>query len=91
MSTLDFLFVNVAIPSLQTGLRALGVLAIAAQVGNALGVSVIGIVASGALAVAPRPAQITHAFGHGLIYLIGVGIAVAIATQLLPRNAPEAG
>lgn len=70
---------------------ASGVLTTAAQVGNALGVSLIGIVASRALTALPRTAAIGHAFGHGLIYLMGVALAVAITAQLLPRRPPAAG
>jgi EmrB/QacA subfamily drug resistance transporter len=61
-----------------------GVLATAQQVGNALGVAVIGIVFYAALgdgAGRSYPA----AFSHSIGYLIAVEITLAILVQLLPR------
>jgi EmrB/QacA subfamily drug resistance transporter len=61
---------------------AAGVLTTTAQIGNALGVALIGIVFYGALAGSAYP----HAFGHGLLYLAVTELAVAALVQLLPRR-----
>jgi EmrB/QacA subfamily drug resistance transporter len=58
-----------------------GVLATAQQVGNALGVAVIGIVFYSGHAPAPA------AFAHSLTYLIAVELALVGFVQLLPRTA----
>jgi EmrB/QacA subfamily drug resistance transporter len=58
---------------------AAGVLTTTVQIGNALGVALIGIVFYGAL-----HGGYPHAFSHGLIYLAAVELAVAALVQFLP-------
>ena len=77
---------------------ASGILATGAQVGNALGVSFIGLLFYGALSQsggavgAPGGSSplYAHAFSVSLIFLIGVGVALALLVQLLPRAAGPA-
>ncbi|MGI8553688.1 MAG: MFS transporter, partial [Dehalococcoidia bacterium] len=64
---------------------ASGVLAAMQQVGNAVGVAIIGVVFYGALGSGRRGA-FADAFGAGLIYLIALAIAVALLLRLLPRR-----
>ncbi|MFI7209862.1 MFS transporter [Micromonospora maritima] len=66
-----------------------GVLATGLQIGNAIGVSIIGLIFYGALGDAPRPADFAHAFNLSLIYLIVVGVVLAGLVQLLPNGAPK--
>jgi hypothetical protein len=64
-----------------------GALTAAIQVGNVVGVAIIGIIFCGSLGAAERTASpYPKAFGAGLIYLICVAFAVAILIQLLPRQ-----
>ena len=56
------------------------------QVGNAIGVAVIGIVFCGAAGSAGAGAGIVHAFQASIPYLVGFAIAVAALVQLLPRR-----
>src|SRR5262249_3031188 len=66
---------------------ASGVLTTAIQVGNAVGVAIIGIIFYGSLGAAQRAASAyPRAFGASLIYLICLAIGVAILVQLLPRE-----
>ncbi|KZM73896.1 hypothetical protein [Nocardia terpenica] len=70
---------------------ASGVLATGLQVGNALGVAVIGVVFYGLLppgaeAVAGWNAGYGHAFGWSLVYLTGVAVALIALVQVLPRG-----
>lgn len=70
---------------------ASGVLATGLQVGNALGVAVIGVVFYGLLppgaeTVAGRNAGYGHAFGWSLVYLTGVAVALIVLVQVLPRG-----
>jgi EmrB/QacA subfamily drug resistance transporter len=60
---------------------ASGVLSTVQQVGNALGVALIGIVFYGALG-----GGVAHAFRGSLIFLIVVELALAALVQLLPRQ-----
>jgi EmrB/QacA subfamily drug resistance transporter len=62
---------------------ASGVLATAQQVGNALGIAVIGVVFFGATDAGHT---IAHAFRLGLIDLAGLSLVVAALVQLLPRR-----
>ncbi|MFF9127557.1 hypothetical protein ACF09J_30565 [Streptomyces sp. NPDC014889] len=57
ITTLDFFIVNVAIPSLQTDRSAAsGVLTTGLQIGNSIGVAVIGVIfATAALLVQALP------------------------------------
>ena len=63
---------------------AAGLLSAAQQVGNAIGVALIGIVFYGALGEPPVPADFPHAFGAALALLIGLALAVVGLVQLLP-------
>jgi EmrB/QacA subfamily drug resistance transporter len=64
---------------------AAGILSTTVQVGNALGVALIGIVFYTAL----TPHHYPRAFAHGLTYLIAVELAVATLIQFLPREQAE--
>jgi len=65
---------------------AAGVLSSVQQVGNALGVAVIGIVFYNAAGSATGGAAIVHAFEVSIPYLVGLAVAVAALVQLLPRR-----
>jgi len=69
---------------------ASGVLATALQIGNALGVAIIGVIFYTTLGAAPTHDSYSHAFTQSLLYSIGVGIALALLVQLLPRPKPAA-
>ncbi|MEO3785562.1 MFS transporter [Actinocorallia sp. B10E7] len=60
---------------------ASGMLTTAQQVGGALGVGIVGVVFYGSLS-----GGVTHAFQHGLIYLIAVSLTLIGLVQLLPRT-----
>ncbi len=61
---------------------ASGILTTGIQVGNALGVSLIGLLFYGSLA----RGGYGRAFSVSLLFLIGVGLTVALLAQLLPRS-----
>jgi EmrB/QacA subfamily drug resistance transporter len=61
--------------------QAAGVLTTTQQVGNALGVGIIGVIFFGALGGGPA-----HAFQHGLIYLAAASLGLAAIVQLLPTR-----
>ena len=63
-----------------------GALTTAVQLGGALGVAIVGILFYG-----NASAGTTSAFGHGLVYLIAVTLAVAALVQALPRHRVGAG
>ncbi len=134
MSVLDFFMVNVAIPSIQTDLRAKasgtggslaalvpglvvdgagmkfalaplvgtvlarvrpehagaasGILSTSVQVGNALGVSLVGLLFFGALAQGGDAGAglYAHAYTVSLVFLIAVVLTAALLVQLLPRE-----
>jgi len=65
---------------------AAGVLSSVQQVGNAVGVAVIGIVFYGAAGSARTGTGIVRAFQASIPYLVGFAIAVAVLVQLLPRH-----
>ncbi len=65
---------------------ASGVLSSVQQVGNALGVAVIGIVFYNAAGHSTAGAGIVHAFEASIPYLVGLAVAVAGLVQLLPRK-----
>jgi EmrB/QacA subfamily drug resistance transporter len=77
------------IPPKYAGAAA-GVLATMLQVGNALGVAIIGIIFYGALGTGQSRTSAKSAypaaFGASLIYLIVLAVAVAALLQMLPRN-----
>jgi EmrB/QacA subfamily drug resistance transporter len=60
---------------------ASGLQATTVQVGNSLGVAVIGVVFFGALG-----GGFAHAFGAALIWLAALPLAVTVAVQFLPRE-----
>jgi predicted MFS family arabinose efflux permease len=64
---------------------AAGVLTTTVQIGNALGVALIGIVFYGALYTHTYP----HAFATGLAYLAAVELAVATLVQFLPARSEK--
>ena len=68
---------------------ASGVLTTAIQVGNAVGVALIGIVFYGALEEGTGAAAFERAFTSGLVFLIGVGIVLAVTVQFLPQKTRE--
>lgn len=67
---------------------AAGALATMLQVGNALGVAIIGIIFYGALGQGQTSARSAYpfAFDASLIYLIVLAVAVAALLQVLPRS-----
>jgi EmrB/QacA subfamily drug resistance transporter len=66
---------------------ASGVLATVQQMGNALGVALIGIVFYGAAGRQGDVAAITHAFGASLLYLLVLALAVAVLYRRFSRLA----
>lgn len=67
----------------QYAAAASGVLSTAMQIGNALGVAVIGIVFYNALGSSPTPASMPHAFVISILLLVAVTAAVAVLVQFL--------
>ncbi|GAA0665286.1 MFS transporter [Kitasatospora atroaurantiaca] len=65
---------------------ASGVLSTALQIGNALGVALIGLIFYNALDLSAGPATYAHAFQLSLFYSIGIGVVLAAIVQLLPRG-----
>ena len=78
------------VPAGQSG-AASGVLTTALQVGNSLGVAIIGVLFYGALGHAGGATSYQGAFAASLVYLIGGGLALAFIAQLLPRGRREPG
>jgi EmrB/QacA subfamily drug resistance transporter len=74
------------VPAHQAG-AAGAILATAQQVGNALGVAIIGIVFYAGLGQASHLEKFPAAFNRSVVYLIVVEIAFAAFVQLLPRRA----
>jgi EmrB/QacA subfamily drug resistance transporter len=68
----------------QHASAASGILSTAQQVGNALGIAVIGALFYGALGPTPTPDAVAHAFEHALIAIAVVSLAVALLVQALP-------
>jgi EmrB/QacA subfamily drug resistance transporter len=64
-----------------------GVLTTTAQVGNAIGVSLIGILFYQQLAGQSHDTGYAHAFEVSLIYLMATGVLVALLVQLIPKQA----
>jgi predicted MFS family arabinose efflux permease len=62
-----------------------GVMSTAVQIGNALGVAVIGIIFYSALGTAATVAAYAHALLASVVYLILIGLALALLVQFLPR------
>ena len=65
---------------------AAGVLSTMIQLGNALGVAILGIIFFGALGQTSAQSAYPSAFNASLIYLILLAVAVAAMLQILPRN-----
>ncbi len=65
---------------------ASGVLSTAQQVGNALGIAIVGALFYGALGTAPTPDDIAHAFVVALVAVAALSLAVALLVQGLPRR-----
>ncbi|MEU9134006.1 MFS transporter [Kitasatospora sp. NPDC048540] len=65
---------------------ASGVLTTALQIGNALGVSIIGIIFYNALGDTPVVGDYPHAFDLSVIFLVGVAVVLAALVQMLPRG-----
>lgn len=65
---------------------AAGVLTTGLQIGNALGVAIIGLIFYGVVGTAVGGAAYGTAFMASLIYLVCIGLGLAILTQLLPKG-----
>jgi EmrB/QacA subfamily drug resistance transporter len=63
---------------------ASGVLSTAQQVGNALGIALVGALFYGALGATPTPDDVARAFELSLIAVAGLCAAVALLVQALP-------
>lgn len=74
----------------QYAAAASGVLSTASQVGNALGVAVIGILFYGVLGNNPTAASYPHAFVPSIELLTGLALLVAILLQLITPRRREA-
>lgn len=66
---------------------ASGVLTTGLQIGNSVGVAVIGVIFYNALGDHPVPSSFPHAFDMGVIFLVVVAGALALLVQALPRGA----
>lgn len=66
---------------------AIGVLTTGVQVGNAVGISLIGIIFYRLLADNPGPDGYVDAFTGGIVFLIAIAAALVLLVQLLPRGA----
>jgi EmrB/QacA subfamily drug resistance transporter len=70
---------------------ASGVLSTAQQVGNALGIAVVGALFYGALGSAPTPEDVAQAFQIALVAVAILSLLVALLVQLLPGRAAADG
>lgn len=77
------------LPAQHAGVAS-GVLATVQQVGNALGVALIGILFHGRLGNAADALAYASAFGISLIYLLALALLVAMLFQRLPKQAMQA-
>jgi len=66
---------------------AAGVQSTMVQLGNAIGVALLGIVFYGVAGDLPTPATISNAFGDSLSCLVGLSLVVAVLTSRLTRPA----
>jgi EmrB/QacA subfamily drug resistance transporter len=66
---------------------ASGVLTTGLQIGNSVGVAVIGVIFYNALGNRPVPSSFPHAFDMGVIFLIAVAAGLALLVQALPKGA----
>jgi MFS family permease len=74
----------------ESAAAASGVLTTVQEVGNALGVALVGIVFFSSLGHHIAPSSYPHAFSESLLFLAGFAVLVAILVQMLPR-APHLG
>jgi EmrB/QacA subfamily drug resistance transporter len=74
----------------QYAAAASGVLSTSMQIGNALGVAIIGIVFYNALGTHPTPASLPHAFTISILLLIAFTVVVAVAVQFLTKRPQKA-
>ncbi|MFJ9058750.1 MFS transporter [Streptomyces sp. NPDC102409] len=65
---------------------ASGVLTTGLQIGNSIGVAVIGVIFYNALGDAPVASSYPHAFNMGIVFLVAVAVALALLVQALPRT-----
>jgi EmrB/QacA subfamily drug resistance transporter len=65
---------------------ASGVLTTGLQIGNSLGVAIIGVIFYNALGKRPLPSSYPHAFDMGIVFLVAVAAALALLVQALPRT-----
>jgi predicted MFS family arabinose efflux permease len=77
------------LPAEHAGVAA-GVLATVQQVGNALGVALIGMVFYGAGSGAPSAGAAIAGFGRGLVYLLATSLIVAALYRRFTTLAKEA-
>ncbi|MCK9902316.1 MFS transporter [Frankia sp. Cpl3] len=70
---------------------ATGVLTTGVQIGNALGVALIGVIFYDIIGDGADLETFTDAFRTSLFFLIGIGAALALLVQLLPRVPRGAG
>jgi len=74
----------------QYAASASGVLTTALQVGNSLGVAIIGLIFFDALGTGHGASGYAHAYNLSLFYSAAVGVVVALLVQLLPKNPGQA-
>ncbi|MFF5492725.1 MFS transporter [Streptomyces aquilus] len=65
---------------------ASGVLTTGLQIGNSIGVAIIGVIFYNALGDHPVASTYAHAFDMGIYFLVGVAAALALLVQALPRT-----
>ncbi|MFJ2721261.1 MFS transporter [Streptomyces sp. NPDC091412] len=65
---------------------ASGVLTTGLQIGNSIGVAVIGVIFYNALGEQPDSSAFAHAFDMGIVFLVAVAAALALLVQALPRT-----
>jgi EmrB/QacA subfamily drug resistance transporter len=68
---------------------ASGVLTAGIQIGNTLGVAVLGVVFYDVLGQSPGPQAYAHALTVGLFPILGIGLLLATLVQLLPRTSRQ--
>lgn len=69
---------------------ASGVLTTGLQVGNGVGVALIGLVFYNVLGKAPAPADFSDAFRACLYYIVAITVVLALLVQALPKNPASA-
>ncbi|MFE3607468.1 MFS transporter [Streptomyces goshikiensis] len=66
-----------------------GVLSTGLQVGNALGVALVGLVFYPVLDRLPSTTAYLHAYGWSLLFVLALSLALVISVRFLPRNPPQ--